>query len=105
MAASNSTQASHSDSTISAYGTGRSTVEGKSLSSNELFKIDAYWRTSLYLCVGMLYPKANPMLREPLSLEHTKPRLLGHWGSDSGQCFTHVHFNRLIETYPAGHQR
>jgi xylulose-5-phosphate/fructose-6-phosphate phosphoketolase len=66
---------------------------------DELLKIDAYWRVSLYLCIGMLYLKANPLLREPLSLEHTKPRLLGHWGSDPGQCFTYVHFNRLIKKY------
>jgi xylulose-5-phosphate/fructose-6-phosphate phosphoketolase len=77
----------------------RSTIEGKPLSMDELLKIDAYWRVSLYLCIGMLYLKANPLLREPLSLEHTKPRLLGHWGSDPGQCFTYVHFNRLIKKY------
>ena len=99
MATSNSTQAFHSDSALSAYGTARSTIEGKPLSSDELFKIDAYWRASLYLCMGMLYLKANPLLREPMCLEHTKPRLLGHWGSDPGQCFTYVHFNRLINKY------
>lgn len=54
---------------------------------------------SLYLCIGMLYLKANPLLREPLRAEHTKPRLLGHWGSDAGQCFTYVHFNRLIKKH------
>jgi len=99
MAASDSTQAFHSDSALSAYGTARSTIEGKPLSPDELAKIDAYWRASLYLCMGMLYLKANPLLREPLSLEHTKPRLLGHWGSDPGQCFTYIHFNRLIKKY------
>ena len=62
-------------------------------------KIDAYWRASLYLCLGMLYLKDNPLLREPLKLEHTKPRLLGHWGSDAGQAFTYIHFNRLINKY------
>ena len=66
MAASNSTQAFHSDSALSAYGTARSTIEGKPLSPDELLKIDAYWRASLYLCMGMLYLKANPLLREPL---------------------------------------
>ena len=100
MAASNSThEASHSDSSLSAYGTARSTIEGKPLNLDELRKIDAYWRASLYLSLGMLYLKVNPLLREPLSLEHTKPRLLGHWGSDPGQCFTYTHFNRLINKY------
>src|SRR5258705_5669061 len=84
---------------ISAYGTARSTVKGTPLSPDELDKIDAYWRASLYLCMGMLYLKDNPLLREPLKLEHTKPRLLGHWGSDAGQAFTYIHFNRLINKY------
>jgi xylulose-5-phosphate/fructose-6-phosphate phosphoketolase len=34
---------------------------------------------------GMLYLRANPLLREPLKPEHIKNRLLGHWGSDPGQ--------------------
>jgi xylulose-5-phosphate/fructose-6-phosphate phosphoketolase len=84
---------------LSAYGAARATIEGKPLSPDELYKIDAYWRASLYLCMGMLYLKSNPLLREPLKLEHTKPRLLGHWGSDAGQCFTYIHFNRLIKKY------
>ena len=84
---------------ISAYGTARSTVKGTPLSPDELDKIDAYWRASLYLCMGMLYLKDNPLLREPLKLEQTKARLLGHWGSDAGQAFTYIHFNRLINKY------
>jgi xylulose-5-phosphate/fructose-6-phosphate phosphoketolase len=84
---------------ISAYGPARSTIEGSPLDSEELRKIDAYWQTSLYLCMGMLYLKDNPLLREPLKPEHLKPRLLGHWGSDAGQCFTYIHFNRLINKY------
>src|SRR5271156_2214364 len=87
------------DDKISAYGTARSTVEGTPLSPDELRKIDAYWRASLYLSLGMLYLKANPLLREPLTLEHVKPRMLGHWGSDAGQAFTYIHFNRLIKKY------
>jgi xylulose-5-phosphate/fructose-6-phosphate phosphoketolase len=84
---------------ISAYGTARSTVKGAPLSPDEVDQIDAYWRASLYLCVGMLYLKDNPLLREPLKLEQTKARLLGHWGSDAGQAFTYIHFNRLINKY------
>src|SRR5438876_5219215 len=84
---------------ISAYGAARSTVKGAPLSPEELNSIDAYWRASLYLCLGMLYLKENPLLREPLKLEHTKARLLGHWGSDAGQAFTYMHFNRLINKY------
>jgi xylulose-5-phosphate/fructose-6-phosphate phosphoketolase len=84
---------------ISAYGPARSTIKETPLSPDELLKIDAYWQASLYLCMGMLYLKANPLLKEPLKLGHLKPRLLGHWGSDAGQCFTYIHFNRLINKY------
>src|SRR5271165_6005765 len=82
-----------SETSLSAYGPARSTIHGSPLDRDELRKIDAYWRASLYLCLGMLHLKDNPLLREPLKLEHTKPRLLGHWGSDAGQSFTYTHFN------------
>ena len=85
--------------TISAYGPARSTIKGAPLSAEELKKIDAYWRASLYLCMGMMYLKENPLLREPLRMDQIKARLLGHWGSDAGQAFAYVHFNRLINKY------
>ena len=85
--------------TISAYGPARSTIKGAPLSADELEKIDAYWRASLYLCMGMMYLQDNPLLREPLRMDQIKARLLGHWGSDAGQAFTYVHFNRLINKY------
>ena len=69
------------------------------LSSEELRLMNAYWRACNYLCVGMLYLRDNPLLREPLKVEHLKHRLLGHWGSDPGQTFTWVHLNRLIRKY------
>src|ERR1700723_475445 len=72
---------------------------GAPLSADELRKIDAYWRACNYLCAGMLYLQANPLMREPLKAEHIKNRLLGHWGSDPGQTFTWVHLNRLIKKY------
>ena len=68
--------ATRSDDAISAYGRARSTVEGTPLSPAELGNIDAYWRASLYLCLGMLYLQDNPLLREPLKIEHVKPRML-----------------------------
>ncbi|HKJ92214.1 MAG TPA: phosphoketolase family protein, partial [Longimicrobiales bacterium] len=92
-------EASPDETGISAYGPARSTIEGTPLSPDELRGIDAYWQASLYLCMGMLYLKENPLLKEPLKVEHLKPRLLGHWGSDAGQCFTYIHFNRLINKY------
>ncbi len=69
------------------------------LSPEELERIDAYWRATLYLCVGMLYLEDNPLLRQPLTIEQVKKRLLGHWGTDPGQSFVWVHLNRLIKKY------
>ncbi|QHN03310.1 phosphoketolase family protein [Granulicella sp. WH15] len=69
------------------------------LNADELRRMNAYWRACNYLCAGMLYLRANPLLREPLKPEHIKSRLLGHWGSDPGQSFTWVHLNRLIKKY------
>jgi xylulose-5-phosphate/fructose-6-phosphate phosphoketolase len=74
-------------------------TDAQPLSAEELRLTDAYWRACNYCCVGMLYLRANPLLREPLKKEHIKNRLLGHWGSDPGQTFTWVHLNRLIKKY------
>ena len=55
------------------------------LTPDELIKTNAYWQACNYLAAGMIYLRANPLLREPLKPEHIKNRLLGHWGSDPGQ--------------------
>jgi xylulose-5-phosphate/fructose-6-phosphate phosphoketolase len=75
------------------------TKEHSRLSDEELRKMDAYWRACTYLAAGMIYLRANPLLREPLKLEHTKQRLLGHWGSSPGLSFAYIHLNRLINKY------
>ncbi len=84
---------------ISCYGKARSTVVGNPLSTEELRKIDAYWRACNYLAIGMIYLRENPLLREPLKPEHIKNRLLGHWGSSPGMSFVYTHMNRLIKKY------
>src|SRR5882724_7127408 len=61
-----------------------------------LEKMDAYWRAANYLSVGQIYLYDNPLLKEPLKVEHIKPRLLGHWGTTPGLNFIYVHLNRLI---------
>jgi xylulose-5-phosphate/fructose-6-phosphate phosphoketolase len=66
------------------------------LSDAELRRMDGYWRAANYLSVGQIYLLANPLLREPLRLEHVKPRLLGHWGTTPGLNFVYAHLNRLI---------
>lgn len=67
------------------------------LSHDLLEKMNAYWRAANYLSVGQIYLYANPLLKEPLKLEHVKPRLLGHWGTTPGLNFLYVHLNRLIK--------
>lgn len=62
-----------------------------------LEKMNAYWRAANYLSVGQIYLQANPLLEVPLTLEHIKPRLLGHWGTTPGLNLIYVHLNRLIK--------
>jgi xylulose-5-phosphate/fructose-6-phosphate phosphoketolase len=69
------------------------------LSSDELRHIDAYWRAANYLSVGQIYLFDNPLLTEPLKLEHIKPRLLGHWGTTPGLNLIYAHCNRAIVKY------
>src|SRR5579884_2887696 len=74
-------------------------AQGGALSPDELRKMDAYWRAANYLSVGQIYLYDNPLLTQPLKLEHIKPRLLGHWGTTPGLNFIYVHCNRLIKKY------
>jgi xylulose-5-phosphate/fructose-6-phosphate phosphoketolase len=69
------------------------------LAPDLLRKMDAYWRAANYVSVGQIYLYDNPLLREPLRLQHVKPRLLGHWGTTPGQNFVYVHLNRVIKEY------
>src|SRR5215208_2494595 len=66
------------------------------LTADERSAIDRYWRAANYLSVGQIYLQANPLLREPLRLEHVKPRLLGHWGTTPGLNLLYAHMNRVI---------
>jgi xylulose-5-phosphate/fructose-6-phosphate phosphoketolase len=67
------------------------------LTPDELRRMNAWWRAANYLSVGQIYLLDNPLLREPLALDHTKPRLLGHWGTTPGLNFIYVHLNRIIK--------
>jgi xylulose-5-phosphate/fructose-6-phosphate phosphoketolase len=69
------------------------------LSPDLLRKMNAYWRAANYLSVGQIYLHDNPLLKKPLTLEHVKPRLLGHWGTTPGLNFVYVHLNRIIQQY------
>ena len=67
------------------------------LAPRQLALMNAWWRAANYLSVGQVYLLANPLLRQPLKLEHVKPRLLGHWGTTPGLNFIYVHLNRIIK--------
>ncbi len=79
--------------------TNNAQLETTSLEPSELQLIDAYWRAANYLSVGQIYLLDNPLLLEPLSLAHVKPRLLGHWGTTPGLNFIYAHLNRLIRKH------
>src|SRR5690606_7875438 len=64
-----------------------------------LRRIDAWWRAANYLSVGQIYLRDNPLLEQPLTTAHVKPRLLGHWGTTPGLNFIYVHLNRLIREH------
>lgn len=66
---------------------------------DELRRIDAYWRAANYLSIGQIYLYDNLLLRKPLTSEHIKPRLLGHWGTTPGLNFIYAHLNRVIKRH------
>jgi xylulose-5-phosphate/fructose-6-phosphate phosphoketolase len=69
------------------------------LSKDELRKINGYWRAANYLSVGQIYLYDNPLLKEPLTIDHIKPLVVGHWGTVPGQNFIYAHLNRVIKKY------
>lgn len=73
--------------------------EKMALSVTELQNIHAWWRAANYLSIGQIYLLDNPLLREPLRIDHVKPRLLGHWGTTPGLNFIYVHLNRTISMH------
>lgn len=76
-----------------------SDIVSKTLSPELLQKMQAYWHAANYLSVGQIYLYDNPLLKNPLTLEHIKPRLLGHWGTTPGLNFIYLHLNRIIKQY------
>lgn len=70
----------------------------ETLTQEQVKTLHAYWRAANYLSIGQIYLYDNPLLKEPLSLEHIKPRLLGHWGTTPGLNFVYVHLNRVIKS-------
>ena len=79
--------------------TEKPSLTDKPLSPDLLRKMNAYWRAANYLSVGQIYLYDNPLLKKPLTLEHVKPRLMGHWGTTPGLNFIYVHLNRIIKDH------
>jgi xylulose-5-phosphate/fructose-6-phosphate phosphoketolase len=73
--------------------------QADTLDEKTLHDINAYWRAANYLSVGQIYLCDNPLLKEPLRLEHVKKLLLGHWGTTPGQNFIYAHLNRAIKEH------
>ena len=69
------------------------------VSDEYLEKMNAYWRAANYLGAAQLYLLDNPLLREPLTMEHVKKKIVGHWGTVPGQNYVYVHLNRVIKKY------
>jgi xylulose-5-phosphate/fructose-6-phosphate phosphoketolase len=74
-------------------------AQNRILDTEQLARIDAYWRAANYLSVGQIYLAANPLLRRPLALADVKSMLIGHWGTTPGQNFIYTHLNRVIGKY------
>lgn len=92
-----STRKDSTENSLSPFGPARSTIKGEPLNKQEIKLYNDYFNASLYLSLGMIYLRENPLLQEPLVKDHLKLRLLGHFGSAPGQIFTWMHFNRLIK--------
>ena len=75
------------------------TMAETKLTSDELNRMNAYWRAANYLSVGQIYLLDNPLLKIPLHISHIKKSLLGHWGTTPGLNFIYVHLNRLIKNH------
>ena len=71
-------------------------IELRPPTEKDMAEVDAWWRANMYLTVGQIYLRSNALLREPLTAEHIKPRLLGHWGTSPGLAFVYAHVSRLI---------
>ncbi len=73
--------------------------EKQPLTDGYLQKMDAYWRAANYLAAAQLYLLDNPLLREPLTRDQIKKKIVGHWGAVPGQNFVYVHLNRVIKKF------
>ncbi len=68
--------------------------------TNELLaSMDKYFRAVNYLSAAQLYLLENPLLRQPLTMEQVKKKIVGHWGTVPGQNFVYAHLNRAIKRY------
>jgi xylulose-5-phosphate/fructose-6-phosphate phosphoketolase len=64
--------------------------------SKEIENIKKYVRATNYLSAGQIYLQSNFLLKEKLTFDDIKTRLLGHWGTCPGINFTYACINNLI---------
>src|SRR5688572_14046943 len=79
----------------------QATAPDPTLDAEYLDRLHGWWRAANYLAAGQIYLLDNPLLREPLTLAHVKPRLLGHWGTTPGLTFIYAHLNRVLTRNPS----
>ncbi|HEX4057615.1 MAG TPA: phosphoketolase, partial [Galbitalea sp.] len=72
------------------------TSAGSGPPSRDLSVVNDWWRAANYLSVGQIYLLDNARLERPLTVDDTKPRLLGHFGTTPALNLVWAHFNRLI---------
>ena len=76
--------------------TTRRGIAAPGLSDLELVRLNTYWRAANYLAVGQIFLLDNALVLKALRPEHTKPRLMGHWGTSPGLNFIYSHLTRVI---------
>ena len=70
----------------------------EALASDDPFAVlRRYRRATNFLAAAQVYLQANALLREPLSADHVKPRLLGHWGAAPAINLVYAHLDRLVK--------
>jgi xylulose-5-phosphate/fructose-6-phosphate phosphoketolase len=65
--------------------------------SQEIENIKKFVRAADYLSVGQIYLQSNFLLKDKLTFDNIKNRLLGHWGTTPGINFTYACLNNLIK--------
>ena len=72
-------------------------VDINSVSEEDVQPYVKLQRASNFLAAAMIFLKSNILLRNQLSFDDIKPRLLGHWGTCPALNLVYAHCTRLIK--------